>query len=50
MDTLNCMTKLILNWFEFVSFRFGMRENLSGVGADQAYAVKLSCVRAVGLY
>jgi len=33
MDAPNYISKLILNWFESMSFRFGMRENLSGVGA-----------------
>ena len=35
MDAPNYISKLILNWFESVSFRFGMRANLPGVGAGQ---------------
>ena len=35
MDASDCMTKVILKWFQSVSFRFGMRANLPGVGADQ---------------
>ena len=35
MDAPNYISKLILNWFESVSFCFGMRANLPGVGSDQ---------------
>ena len=40
MDALNCITKLILNWFYSMSFRVEMRTNLLGVGADQALCGK----------
>ena len=36
MDAPNYITKLLLNWFKSMLFRFGMRENLPGVGAGQA--------------
>ena len=36
MDAPEYITKLILNWFDSMSFRFGMRANLPGVGAGQA--------------
>ena len=39
MDAPIYNTKLILNWFESVSFRFGMGENLPGVGAGQSLMV-----------
>ena len=41
MDAPNYISKLILNWFESLSFRFGMRENLSGVGAGQGLRGKV---------
>ena len=41
MDAPNYISKLILNWFESMSFRFGMRENLSGVGAGQGLRSKM---------
>ena len=41
MDAQSYILKLILNWFESVSFRFGMRENLSVVGAGQALLGKV---------
>ena len=36
MDALNYITKLILNWYESMSFRFGIIANLPGVGAGKA--------------
>ena len=36
MDHPYYIIKLILNLFESMLFRFGMRANLPGVGADQA--------------
>ena len=35
MDAAIYISKLILRWLESMSFRFGMRENLSVVGAGQ---------------
>ena len=35
MNAPNHISKLILNWFESVSFRFEMRANLPGVGAGK---------------
>ena len=36
MGAPNYITKLFLNWFESMSFHFGIRANLPGVGAGQA--------------
>ena len=50
MDASTYISKLILNWFESVSFRFGMRENLSGVGAGQALRGKVDmCTGSRGI-
>ena len=50
MDALNCNTKLILNWFDSMSFRFGMRANLPGVGAGQALRGKVDvCTGSRGI-
>ena len=48
MDALNCITKLILNWFDSMSFRFGMRANLPGVGAGQALRGKVDVCTGSG--
>ena len=37
----NSIARLILNLFEPVSFHFGMRANLPGVGASQALRNKV---------
>ena len=39
MDAPKYITKLKLNWFESMSFCFGMRAKLKGVGAGQAYSI-----------
>ena len=49
MDSLNYITKLILNWFETMSFRFGMRSNLPGVGAGQCVKCRLYSVCSCNL-
>ena len=50
MDVPNYITKLILNWFESMSFRFGMRANLPGVGAGQALRGKVDvCTGSRGI-
>ena len=50
MDAPNYISKLILNWFESVSFRFGMRANLPGVGAGQGLRGKVdTCTGSRGI-
>ena len=41
MEALNYNTILVPNWFEFMSFRFGIRANLPGVGAGQSLRGKV---------
>ena len=40
-DAPKYITKLILNWFDSMSLRFGMRANLPGAGAGQALRGKV---------
>ena len=40
-NALNYNTKPILNWFESMSFRFGIKANFPGVGAGQDLRGKL---------
>ena len=50
MDATIYITKLILNWFESMSFHFGMRANLPGVGAGQALRAKVDvCTGSRGI-
>ena len=50
MDSSNYITKLILDWFESMSFRFGMRANLPRVGAGQALRGKVDvCTGSIGI-
>ena len=48
MDAPKYITKLILNWFDSMSFRFGMRANLPGVGAGQALHGKVDVCTGSG--
>ena len=48
MNASNYITKLFLYWFESMSFRFGMRANLPGVGAGQALRGKVDVCTGSG--
>ena len=49
MDAPKYITKLILNWFDSMSLRLGMRANLPGVGAGQALRGKVDvCTGSAG--
>ena len=50
MNALGYITKLSLNWFLSISFRYEMRANLQGVGAGPTLRGKLdSCTARRGL-
>ena len=50
MDAPKCITKLILNLFDSMSFRSGMRANLQGVVAGQALRGKVDvCTGSRGI-
>ena len=46
MNALHCITKLSLNWFYFLLFRFQIRANLPELGAGPAIRGKVDLCTA----